>query len=60
MQINTETVVLRKLTPSEGMVITDVETETLRSKLVYLGKEDSEENYKEIDENTPLPETEEE
>ncbi len=59
MTIDTSTLVIRKLTASDGMVITDIETETLRSKVVYLGKSDSEENYKEIDENTPLPEIEE-
>ena len=56
MTATTQTVVLRKLTASDGMVITDTATETMRAKTVYLGKEDSEENYKEIDENTPLPE----
>ena len=59
MTTSTKTVVLRKLTASEGMVITDLETETIRAKQLYLGKEDSEDNYKEIDENTPLPEPEE-
>lgn len=59
MTTETTTVTLRKLTASEGMVITDVETETMRAPFVYLGKEDSPENYKEIDENTPLPEVEE-
>ena len=48
-------VTLRKLTANDGMVITDVETERMRSKVIYLGSEDSEENYKEIPENTPLP-----
>lgn len=56
MTTSTEIVTLRKLVASEGMVITDIATETMRAKVVYLGKEDSEENYKEIDENTPLPE----
>ena len=56
MITSTETVTLRKLTASDGMVITDTATETMRAKQLYLGKEDSEENYKEIDENTPLPE----
>ena len=59
MTTSTQTVVLRKLTASEGMVITDIATEQMRAKTIYLGKEDSEENYKEIDENTPLPEPEE-
>ena len=57
MTTSTETVTLRKLTASEGMVITDTATETMRAKTVYLGKEDIEENYKEINENTPIPET---
>ena len=57
MTTSTETVTLRKLVASEGMVITDIATETMRAKVVYLGKEDSEDNYKEIDENTPLPES---
>ena len=56
MTTSTKTVTLRKLTASDGMVITDVATETMRAKTVYLGKDDSEDNYKEIDENTPLPE----
>ena len=57
MTTETSTVIIRKLSASEGMVITDIETETMRAKVVYLGKEDSELNYKEIDENTPLPES---
>lgn len=55
---STQTVVLRKLTASEGMVITDIETETMRATEVWLGKDDSEENYREIPEDTPLPEIE--
>ena len=55
---STQTVVLRKLTASEGMVITDIETETMRATEVWLGKDDSESNYKEIPEDTPLPEIE--
>ena len=53
---STQTVVLRKLTASEGMVITDTETETMRATVIWLGKGDSEDNYKEIPEDTPLPE----
>lgn len=53
---STQTVILRKLTASEGMMITDLETETMRAAEVWLGKGDSEENYKEISEGTPLPE----
>lgn len=58
MTAETSIVTIRKLVASDGMVITDIETETMRAKVVYLGKEDSEANYKEIDENTPLPEPE--
>ena len=47
---------LRKLTASEGMVYTDLKTETMRAKFLYLGIGDSEENYKQILEDTPLPE----
>lgn len=59
MEIIRNEIVIRKLMPSEGMVITDVATQTMRSKCVYLGSEDSADNYMEIDENTPLPEIEE-
>ena len=58
MQIETQTVQLRRLTASEGMVITDKATETLRTKEVYLDKNEDENNFIEIDENTPLPEAE--
>ncbi len=58
MTINETTVILRKLTASKGMVITDKATETMRATEIYLGKEDSEDNYIEIPENTPLPEIE--
>ena len=56
MTTTTQTVILRIFTASEGMVITDTATETMRAKTIYLGKEDSVKKYKEIDENTPLPE----
>ena len=59
MNIETQTVQLRKLTAGEGMVITDKKTQTLRSAEVYLGKDEDENNFIEIDENTPLPEPEE-
>ncbi len=58
MTINETTVILRKLIASEGMTITDKATETMRATEVYLGKEDSEDNYIEIPEDTPLPEIE--
>ena len=49
---------IRLLTPldTENNVITDVATETMRAEFMFLGKEDSPENYKAIDRNTPLPE----
>ena len=56
MITKTQTVILRLFIASDGMVITDTATETMRAKTIYLGKEDSVKNYKEIDENTPLPE----
>lgn len=56
----TETkVTLRKLTADEGMVITDKETQTRRDKEIYLAKGERQDKYIEIDENTPLPEVEE-
>ena len=58
MTYNTQTVNLRELIADEGMVITDRETQTLRSKRVFLGKEENKSSFIEIDENTPLPETE--
>ena len=57
MELTTQEVTLRKLTAGNGMVITDIATETMRAETVFLGKGDSEENYKEIDKNTPLPKT---
>ena len=45
---------IRELIPSEGMVLTDKLTETMRAEILYLGKEDSPENYKEIDKDTPI------
>ena len=49
---------VRFLTPIDttNNVITDVATETDRAEFMFLGKEDSPENYKAIDRNTPLPE----
>ncbi len=56
MNIETQTVQLRRLTASEGMVLTDKETKTLRTKEIYLGKNEDENNFIEIDENTSIPE----
>ena len=38
-------------------VVTDVATETDRAEFIFLGKEDSPKNYKAIDRNIPLPES---
>ena len=45
-----------KLLPDEGMVLTDVLTETMRAEEIYLGKTDSADNYKDIPIGTPIPE----
>ncbi len=58
MNIETQMVQLRKLTAAAGMVITDKTTQTLRASEIYLGKDEDENNFIEIDENTPLPEAE--
>ena len=47
---------IRELIPSDGMVLTDKLTETMRAEILYLGKEDSPENYKEIETDIPLEE----
>lgn len=59
MKLEEEKVTLRKLTASEGKIIISKETQineetgeeepVVRSKEVYLGKYDSEDNYIEID-----------
>lgn len=50
---------LRILLPeNKNNVITDVDTETMRAQRLYLGKNDSVENYREIDKDTPLPDDE--
>lgn len=50
---------LRILMPeNKNNVITDVDTETMRAQRLYLGKNDSVENYREIDKDTPLPDGE--
>ena len=41
-----------KLLPDDGMVLTDVATETMRAEEIDLGKNDSADNYK----DTPIPE----
>lgn len=37
-----------KLLPDDGMILTDVATETMRAAEIDLGKNDSAENYKDI------------
>lgn len=50
---------LRILMPeNKNNVITDVDTETMRTQRIYLGKNDSVENYREIDKDTPLSDNE--
>ncbi|WP_443716153.1 hypothetical protein [Ruminococcus bromii] len=50
---------LRILMPeNKNNVITDIDTETMRAQRLYLGKNDSVENYREIDKDTPLPDDE--
>lgn len=50
---------LRILLPeNKNNVITDVDTETMRAQRLYLGKNDSVGNYREIDKDTPLPDDE--
>ncbi|MBS5584182.1 MAG: hypothetical protein KHX10_05775 [Clostridium sp.] len=46
---------LRILNPDNlDNVITDVENETMRAEILYLGSSDSIDNYKEINKNTPI------
>ena len=46
---------LRILKPDNlDNVITDVENETMRAEILYLGSSDSIDNYKEINKNTPI------
>ena len=45
-----------KLLPDNGMVLTNVATETMRAEEIDLGKNDSADNYKDISEDTPIPE----
>lgn len=50
---------LRILMPeNKNNVMTDIDTETMRAQRLYLGKNDSVENYREIDKDTPLPDDE--
>lgn len=45
-----------KLLPDKDMILTDVETEIMRAEEICLGKSDSENAYKDIPINTPIPE----
>ena len=56
MELIEKQVILKELRPSKGMILTDKETETMRAEVIYLGKEDSENNYKEIETNIPIEE----
>lgn len=60
MELQEKNVKIRKLTADEGKVIVSKETEkdengndrpVVQAKVIYLGKEDSEENYVEIEES---------
>ncbi len=61
MKLESEPVILRKLIASEGKIIVSKETKideetgeevpVVKSKKVYLGKYDSEDNYIEVDES---------
>lgn len=59
MELQEKDIKLRKLTADEGKVIISKETQTdengievplVRAKEIYLGKEDREDNYVEVDE----------
>lgn len=59
MELQTTNVKLRKLTADEGKIIISKETQqnekgievpVVKAKEIYLGKEDSEDNYVEVDE----------
>ena len=45
-----------KLLPDDEMILTDVATEAMRAEEIDLGKNDSADNYKDISEDTPIPE----
>lgn len=60
MELQETNVLLRKLTADEGKVIISKETQKdenginipiVQAKEIYLGKEDSEDNYLEVEEN---------
>lgn len=59
MELIEKQVILKELRPSKGMILTDKETETMRAEILYLGKEDNPENYKEIDKDTPIEDEDE-
>ena len=42
---------------SENYVVTDKATQTMRAEFLYLGKEDSIDNYMAVDINTPILDT---
>ncbi len=57
MTYETQSVNLRHMTADEGMVITDKATLRMRAKEIYLAKGERRDNFIEIDENTPVPES---
>lgn len=40
---------------TQSNVVTDKDTQTMRAEFIYLGKDDSIDNYMAINRNTPLP-----
>lgn len=49
MKIDSQTVILRYLTPSEGKALKNIVTEQYFKEGIYLGKEEDENNYIEVD-----------
>ena len=51
MELIEKNVTLRELRASEGLFITDKATKTMKAEVLYLGKEDSQDNYIEVEES---------
>lgn len=49
MKIDSQTVILRYLTPSEGKALKNIITEQYFKEGIYLGKEEDKNNYIEVD-----------
>lgn len=48
--METENITLRKLTPSDGRYIANKENTICTNSAIYLGKNDSPDNYREVEE----------